>query len=95
MNDLYDLNDWMNTYRETTGKEPTEGLTKFMRITCDLLTWMKQKGKESRGCQAPNQEDFENLAAKRLPEWMKEFAPVMGELTYQAYMDGYEGADAS
>lgn len=47
MNDLYDLNDWMNVFREATGKEPNESIVRVLQNLCEMLENTERKGGKS------------------------------------------------
>ena len=95
MNDLYDLNDWMNVFREATGKEPNESIVRVLQNLCEMLENTERKGGKARkrgdgpmsltACKAlfptPESEQDEKLI------------PLFAELVHTAYMNGYEGAD--
>ena len=97
MNDLYDLNDWMNVFRESTGKEPNERIVRVFRRWCKSLRTIETKGKQARmrGSEPMTLNDFRELAPSNVSKQTKTLLPVMAELMFAAYMDGYEGVDAS
>lgn len=97
MNDLYDLNDWMTVFREATGKDPNERIVRVFRRWCKSLRTIETKGKQARqhGAEPMSLSDFRELAPSNVSKQTKTLLPVMAELMYTAYMDGYEGADAS
>lgn len=97
MNDLYDLNDWMNVFRESTGKEPNERIVSVFRCWCKSLRTIEEKGKQARqsGAEPMSVSDFRELAPSNVSKQTKTLLPVMAELMFDAYMDGYEGVDAS
>lgn len=97
MNDLYDLNDWMNVFRESTGKEPNERIVRVFRRWCKSLRTIGAKGKQARlrGSEPMTLNDFRELAPSNVSKQTKTLLPVIAELMFAAYMDGYEGVDAS
>ena len=97
MNDLYDLNDWMNVFREATGKEPNERIVRVFRRWCKSLRTIETKGKQARmrGSEPMTLNDFRELAPSNVSKQTKTLLPVMAELMFAAYMDGYEGVDVS
>ena len=97
MNDLYDLNDWMNVFRESTGKEPNERIVRVFRRWCKSLRTIETKGKQARmrGSEPMTLNDFRELAPSNVSKQTKTLLPVMAELMFAAYMDGYEGVDVS
>lgn len=97
MNDLYDLNDWMNVFREATGKEPNERIVWVLQSFCKMLESTERKGEKARkrGYGPMSLTDCKALFPTPESEQDEKIIPLFAELVHTAYMNGYEGVDAS
>lgn len=97
MNDLYDLNDWMNVFRESTGKEPNKRIVRVLQSLCKTLENTERKGEKAHkhGDGPMSLAAFKALFPTPDSEQDEKLIPLFAELMHTAYMNGYEGTDAS
>lgn len=97
MNDLYDLNDWMNVFRESTGKEPNARIVPVLQSLCKMLENTERKGEvaRKRGDGPTSLTACKALFPAPKSEQDEKLIPLFAELVHTAYMNGYEGVDAS